>query len=102
MNDAIRSEYGGEKRGKYVLAALSQDPLIEHDIETCGMCFHRFLMGEVAKDMLASGDTTNAISRWDKEVLRRWQAGKFYQLWQAERAAGRKPNVAFTERGWEP
>ena len=73
-----------------------------HDLEVCGMCFHRSLMRDVARDMLTTDDTTNAVIRWSEEVQRRWQAGKFYQLWQAERTAGRDPEATFAERGWEP
>ena len=91
-----------EESSHEFLESLSKNPLIEHDLEVCGMCLHRFLMCEVAKDILASGDLTDATARWDQEVQRRWQAGKFYQLWQAERAAGRDPEQTFADRGWEP
>lgn len=77
------------------------DELLEHDIETCGMCYHRFVMAEVAREIKASGDFTDAIHRWSKEAERRWRDGKYVKLYNEELAAGRDPHKAFEERQWE-
>ena len=80
----------------------SDEHLEDHDPEECGLCYHRRLWAEVAREMLASDDVKDAIARWEKEVRRRWEESKFFKLWQEEKAAGRDPHKAFAERGWEP
>lgn len=90
------------RTAKDYIESQSQDPLIEHDVEECGMCFHRHLMQQVAQEMLEAQDfAEDAPGRhWD-EVTKRWQQGKYYKLYQEEKAAGRDPAKAFAERGWE-
>lgn len=78
------------------------DSLVEHDIETCGMCCHQRIMGEVAREMLEAGETDNGVQIWSDRAKARWEGTKFFQLWQEETAAGRDPHNAFNERGWEP
>lgn len=81
------------------------DESVDHDGETCGMCHHMRLGAEVAREMIAAGGlhvpNRNLVSEWEKEQRRRWEDSKFFKLWQEERAAGREPNKAFEERGWE-
>ena len=90
------------KNNTEFLTLMGLELFLDHDIEVCGLCFHRWVMREVALELIASGDIQSGMHRWNDEVERRWRAGKFYQLWQAERAAGRDPRQSFTERGWEP
>lgn len=81
------------------------DELIDHNIEDCGQCFHQYLMAQVAREMLAAGatgDVKQQMSAWSDEVKKRWEAGKYFKLWQEELAAGRDPNILFEEKGWEP
>ena len=77
------------------------DELLDHDGETCGMCYHRKIDAEIAREMLAKGDFEDGISKWAAESQRRWREGKFFKLWQEERAAGRDPQKAFEDKGWE-
>lgn len=89
--------------GKELLESMAKiAEYLEHDIETCGMCFHRHVMSEVAREMLEKNEFEEAASKWDTEVKRRWEEGKFFKLWQEEKKAGRDPHPAFESRGWEP
>ena len=78
------------------------DELADHDGETCGQCCHLILGAEVAREMIEAGEYEDVVSRWAAETQRRWQATKFFKLWQEETGAGRNPRKAFEERGWEP
>lgn len=70
---------------KDFIESRATDDFIEHDIEECGLCCHRNLMNEVAKEMLAKGNTgKDAISSWEKEVKSRWQKSKFYKFYQEQ------------------
>jgi len=78
------------------------DALVDHDGETCGMCCNMRLGAQVAREMLAAGAYEDVVSQWAAEARRRWEATKFFKLWQEETKAGRDPHKAFEERGWEP
>ena len=78
------------------------DELADHDGETCGQCCHLILGAEVAREMIEAGECGDVVSKWAAETQRRWQASKFFKLWQEETEAGRDPRKAFQERGWEP
>lgn len=78
------------------------DELADHDGETCGQCCHLILRAEVAREMIEAGEYEDVVSRWAAETQRRWQASKFFKLWQEETEAGRNPREAFRDRGWEP
>jgi hypothetical protein len=78
------------------------DALVDHDGETCGMCHNIILGAEVAREMLQAGEYEDVVSKWAAEARRRWEASKFFRLWQEEVRAGRDPHKAFQERGWEP
>ena len=78
------------------------DELVDHDGETCGQCCQMILGAEVAREMIEAGEYEDVVSKWAAEAQRRWHAGKFFQLWQQEKEAGRNPRKAFEERGWEP
>lgn len=79
------------------------DSLVEEDtLETSGMSFQQRIMADVAREMLASGEKfTDPIGEWSLRSTARWQEGKFFKLYQEELTAGREPNKAFEERGWE-
>lgn len=79
----------------------TMDDLIQyqgHTIEECGMCYHNYIMAEVAREMRGQEKT---IGEWSAEVKRRWHESKYYKLYQEEKTAGRNPADAFTARGWE-
>jgi hypothetical protein len=78
------------------------DELADHDGETCGQCCHLILGAEVAREMIEAGEYEDVVGRWAAETQRRWQATKFFKLWQEETEAGRGPRKAFEDRGWEP
>jgi hypothetical protein len=79
------------------------DSLIDHEPDTtCGMCHHQFVMAQVARDMIAAGETEDVIKKWSDESDRRWRSSKFVQLWNEAIAANKDPNAVFEERGWEP
>jgi hypothetical protein len=57
--------------------------------------------------MNLDAQTTNWLELFEKnaEVAggrgREWEQSRFFQLWQEEKQAGRDPNQAFQDRGWE-
>jgi hypothetical protein len=73
----------------------------DHDGETCGLCYKIILGAQIARDMLAAGAWEDVMSKWSAESERRWRESKFFRLYQEELAAGRDPETAFEERGWE-
>jgi hypothetical protein len=75
---------------------------IEHEPGACGHCEYRRLMAEVAREILASGDTDNGIARWADEVQARWASGVFRQLHDAAVASGKDPATYIRERGLIP
>lgn len=92
--------------GREFLESMAKsDELLDHDGETCGMCRHRKIDAEVAREMLllsmGKDEIEDAIAKWSAESQRRWRETKFFKLWQEERAAGRNPEKAFEARGWE-
>jgi hypothetical protein len=84
---------------QFMESMAKQDSLLDHDIETCGMCFHNWVMAEVAREMVK--EKVYDIDKWCEEAKRRWQEGKYFKLYQEEVKAGREPTAAFAERGWE-
>lgn len=78
------------------------DELADHDGETCGQCHNMILGAEVAREMIEAGEYEDVVSKWAAETQRRWQASKFFKLWQEETEGGRDPRKAFEDRGWEP
>lgn len=91
-----------EMTDKQFLESMSQsDSLVDHE-DGCGMCEHQRIMAQVAREMLAAGNTEDAISKWSDETHRRWNDTKYVKLWQEAVAAGRDPHEVFEERGWEP
>jgi hypothetical protein len=78
------------------------DELVYDDGETSGMSYNILLGAQVAREMLEAGEYEDFVSKWANEARRRWEEGKFFKLWQEEKTAGRDPNKAFEERGWEP
>jgi len=90
-----------ERTPEEFIESVSQfDDHNEHE-DNCGICFHKYAMAQAARNILESGNFENALERWDIEAKRIWQEGKYFKLWQAEKAAGRDPQKAFEERGWE-
>jgi hypothetical protein len=78
------------------------DELVDHDGESCGHCHNIIVGAEVARELLEAGEYENVIVTWSDETRRRWEASKFFKLWQEETEAGRDPRQAFKDRGWEP
>jgi len=79
------------------------DLLIDHEPDTtCGMCHHQFVMAQVARDMIAAGETDDVIKKWSEVAESRWRSSKFVQLWNEAVADNKDPNTVFEERGWEP
>ena len=86
---------------EFIDSMCAYDSMLDHDPELCGMCYKQKIFADVAKEISATGNYVNAISRWSDEVEKIWQDGKFFKLWQVEKAAGRDPNDAFIAKGWE-
>jgi hypothetical protein len=80
------------------MAAL--DEPMEHDPEVCGNCAHRRVGAELAREMLAAGDVTDAVGRYGDEWIARWERGKFFTLWADAAAKGLDPRAEFAKRGW--
>jgi hypothetical protein len=78
------------------------DRAVGNDAETDGLSFNILIGAQVAREMLEAGEYEDVVSKWAAEARRRWEAGKFFKLWQEETKAGRDPHQAFKERGWEP
>jgi hypothetical protein len=78
------------------------DSVVDHDGETCGMCYNIIIGAQVAREMLDAGEYEDVVSKWAVESRRRWENSKFVKLWQEEKKAGRDPHKAFEKRGWEP
>ena len=78
------------------------DDVVDHDGETCGLCHNIILGAQVAREMIEAGEYQDVVSKWAQEARRRWEASKFFRLWQDEVRAGRDPHQAFGDRGWEP
>lgn len=78
------------------------DEMVEHDGTTCGQCFYGILGARVAREMIEGGEYEDVVQKWAERTQRRWQKGKFFKLWEKEKAAGRDPRKAFEDRGWEP
>lgn len=77
-----------------------QDELLDHE-DNCGLCFHQQCMANAAREIVESGNLKDVIKRWDVLAKKLWQEGKYYQLYLEEQKAGREPNKAFEEKGWE-
>lgn len=73
---------------KFLEHMAQSDELVDHDGETCGMCYHMRLGAIVAREMIAAGEHEDLIGKWGKEQRRRWEESKFFKLWQEEKAAG--------------
>lgn len=104
---AAANTLAGEPSGLTARAFLEvmarSDDLVDHDAESCGMCYQLVLGAEIARKMLASGTfDENAPTVWAEEQQRQWRESKFFRLWQEAVAEGRNPHDAFAERGWEP
>jgi hypothetical protein len=78
------------------------DELVDHDGQTCGLCHNMILGAQVAREMLEAGEYEDVVGKWAAEARRRWEESKFVKLWQEEKKAGRDPEKAFRDRGWEP
>ena len=78
------------------------DDMVVLDPETDGMTYNIVLGAQVAREMIAAGEYEDVVHKWAEESQRRWREGKFFKLWQAKQQAGRDPNQAFKDRGWEP
>lgn len=92
---------------EFIVSMSKSDDLADHpdawtETGTCGHCGMMICWAETARDMLKAGDTgPGAIGRWSDESRKRWEAGKYFQLYQTEKAAGRDPHKAFEDRKWE-
>ena len=93
---------GGVGEQDFLERMARSDELADHDGETCGQCHNVILGAEVAREMIETGECEEVVRKWAAETQRRWQASKFFKLWQQEKDAGRDPREAFRERGWEP
>ena len=88
---------------KFLETMSRTDSLIDHEPDTiCGMCHHQFLMAQVARDMIASGETEDVVKKWSVESDRRWRSSKFVQTWDKAVAEKKDPHVVFEGLGWEP
>src|SRR5215472_16030119 len=93
---------GGISDQDFLERMARSDHLVDHDGETCGLCHNIILGAQVAREMIEAGEYQDVVSKWAQEARRRWEASKFFRLWQDEVRAGRDPHQAFRDRGWEP
>jgi hypothetical protein len=52
------------------------------------------LGAEVAREMIEAGEYEDVVSKWAAETQRRWEASKFFKLWQEES----RPDVTLGKR----
>src|SRR5712692_4972029 len=93
---------GGISDQDFLERMARSDDLVDHDGETCGMCYNIILGAQVAREMIEAGAYEGVLTKWAAETRGRWEKSKFFKLWQKEKEAGRDPHKAFAERGWEP
>lgn len=88
----------------FLEAMAGTDRFVQEEfIETSGPECHQRIMADVAREMLASGENfDDPVSEWSVRSTARWRETKFFKLYQEELQAGRNPNDAFEQRGWEP
>jgi hypothetical protein len=98
---------------QFLESMSTMDQLLDHPIDECGNCMYRFLMAEVARDML-KGEfpadsigpwTEDAIGIWDDEFKRRWHETKYMKLYLERINAGDgriQALKAIKDKGWEP
>src|SRR5260221_13825995 len=78
---------GGISDQDFLERMARSDDLVDHDGETCGMCHNVILGAQVAREMIVAGEYEDVVSKWAAETRRRWEASKFFQLWQQEQPA---------------
>jgi hypothetical protein len=61
------------------------DSAVDHDGETCGMCYNMILGAQIAREMLAAGEYEDVVSKWATEARRRWEQSKFFKLGRKRR-----------------
>ncbi len=93
---------GGISNQDFLERMARSDEMVDHDGETCGHCHNMLLGAAVAREMLEAGEYENVVSKWAAETQRRWEASKFFTLWQEETEGGGDPRKAFEDRAWEP
>ena len=76
------------------------DDLVEHN-DNCGHCGMQIIQTQTAGGLFADGEILDGIAKWVAEHRRRRYASKYFDIYQFETAAGRNPNKAFDEQGWE-
>ena len=86
---------------EFLTRMARSDDMAFLDAESDGMTHNILLGAQVAREMLEAGEYEDVVHKWAEETQRRWRESKFFKLWQAEQQAGRDPNRAFHERGWE-
>ena len=92
-----------KKEEREFLERMAEPPLIDHDPNICGHCKTSDIWARVARRLLKLKKLPpHAIRVWSKVSRKTWEHSKFYRLWQQEKEAGRDPQKAFEERGWEP
>ena len=77
------------------------DRAIGDEREIDGLSHNIWLGAEVAREMLEAGEFEDVKDKWVQESRRRWEDSKFFKLYQQEQQAGRDPDQAFHDRGWE-
>ena len=97
--DEVKQKIYTDNRG--FLESMAKSYMEEHDPETCGMCYNRKIMSDVAQEMLDNNEIENGINTWSKRIEEKWHESKFFKLYQEEQAAGRDPQKAFDAKGWE-
>lgn len=76
------------------------DDMVDH-WDNCGHCATQIAMAAAARELLEKNDVFDGMEKWTELWKEKWQATKYYKLYQQEKEAGRNPQDAFDERGWE-
>src|SRR5437868_3417074 len=85
----VMTGQGGISDQDFLERMARSDDLVDHDGEACGMCHNVILGAHVAREMIVAGEYEDVVSKWAVETRRRWEASKFFKLWQQEQQAGR-------------
>lgn len=69
----------------------------------CGLCAYHEVCAKVARNLLRLKRLPpRTVKVWASKTDKAWKKTKFCKLWVSEERAGRKPEKAFTQKGWRP
>lgn len=87
---------------KKTLEILSRPP-DEHGVENCGHCLFLQCQAEAAQEVLTMDPLPDdGLIKMSDLHWQKWKSTEMYEVFKAEKLAGRDPKEAFAKRGWNP